>query len=97
MEYILKVNLNEFADDLDVDYERKRKNQGYFLVFGLSNWGEGIISEEKTEEWSRNKNIGLGCVKLEMFIRYPSAKSGTQEKVRTRHINFKVMGPAEIT
>lgn len=73
MEYILKVNLNEFADELDVDYERKRKNQGHFLVFGLSNWGEGIISEEKIEELSRNKNIDLTRVKLEIFTRYPSA------------------------
>lgn len=72
LEYILKVNLNEFTDELDVDEERKRKNQRHFLVFGLSNWGEGIISEEKTEEWNRNKNIDL-TLKLEMFIRYQSA------------------------
>ena len=62
LEYILKVNLKEFADGLDLDEGRKRRlnDSRVFFIVWLKPLRVGkIINEEPTKRWSRNENIDL--------------------------------------
>jgi hypothetical protein len=58
--YILKVKLTEFADELDVECERKGASR-MIKVLSLKNWKNGAPWEQKTQQ-SRVRDTASGSV-----------------------------------